>query len=154
MLNLIAWDKVNDTSIIPERLPVDGEWARHPSGVKKQYNVTVAPDPEPILISVDDITGTVFLDETKTKATAYENVNLTITGTLDIEDRDFSLPIRRDDGRLFLFLAQVRSGVFSVTINFPTVGQFTYSDNECNIDLPYKVFTVNTVKFDILRTIT
>lgn len=48
MLELRAWDKETDTIIEPERLPVDLEWARFPSGVKKQYT-------EPVVIVEPDI---------------------------------------------------------------------------------------------------
>jgi len=37
MLNLIAWDKENNIAVEPERLPLDNEWARFPSGVKKTW---------------------------------------------------------------------------------------------------------------------
>lgn len=124
----------------------------------KQTVFTLTPmkkrDKESIPITISSIEGALFVDETNTKATAYELTDLTIKGSIAVEDRYFNLPIRRDDGRLFLFLVQVVNGEFTATVNFPTVGQFTYSNNECNIDLPYEVFTVKTVKFDILRKIT
>lgn len=41
MESLLAWAKANDIAILPERLPVKGEWARHPNGTKKQYNPPV-----------------------------------------------------------------------------------------------------------------
>lgn len=152
-MNLIAWDKEADTAILPERPPVDLEWARFPSGVKKQYNEPVAPNPEPIEIIITSITGALIVNGDNTKVTCNELTNVTISGSLAIPDQLFSLPIRRDDGRVFLFAAQVTNGAFTVVINFPATGQFTYSDNECNIDLPYEAFTVNTIKLDVLRVI-
>jgi len=98
------------------------------------------------------MSGTTKQSTDFTKATCKELTNITVTGTLAISDQTFSLPIRRDDGRLFLFEAAVVSGEFSVVINFPTSGQFTYSDEEANIDLPFKMFTVSTMKFDVLRS--
>jgi len=127
------------------RIPVgDGGW---------QQQTYVTPNPDPIEIVITDITGALIVNDDNTKVTCNELTNVTITGTLAIPDQLFSLPIRRDDGRLFLFAAQVTAGAFSVVINFPTTGQFKYSDNECNVDLPYNVFTVNTVKLDVLRVI-
>ena len=41
MLELIAWNQEEDTAILPERHPLDLEWARFPSGVKKQYSKPV-----------------------------------------------------------------------------------------------------------------
>lgn len=107
--------------------------------------------PTPIEIYIDSIENTILINEDNTKAAAFEQTDLLVKGSVAIEDRYFNLPVRRDDGRLFLFLAQVVNGEFSVIVNFPTVGQFTYSNDECNIDLPYPVFTVKTMKFDILR---
>lgn len=114
---------------------------------RKNYRAKI----DPIQISINSIEGALFVDETNTKATAYELTDLTIKGSIAIEDRYFNLPIRRDDGRLFLFLVQVVNGEFTATINFPTVGIFTYSNNECNLDLPPNTFTVETMKFEILR---
>lgn len=107
----------------------------------------------PIEIIVESIEGALFEDGVGL-TTAYENTNITIKGKLAVEDRQFSVPIRRDDGRLFLFLAEVINGEFTMLVNFPTVGKFTYSNNECNIDLPTNVFRVKTMKFDVLRKIT
>lgn len=108
----------------------------------------------PIPITINSVEGALAVNETNTKATAYELTNLIIKGSAPVPDRYFNLPIRRDDGRLFLFLAEVIDGEFTVPINFPTVGQFTYSNEECNIDLPTNVFRVRTMKFDIVRKIT
>lgn len=40
-MNLIAWDKTTDTAITPERLPINGEWARFKNGTKKTWYETV-----------------------------------------------------------------------------------------------------------------
>jgi hypothetical protein len=126
------------------RISVGGGW---------QQQSYTEPNPDPIEIVITSITGALSVNENKTKVTCNELTNVTITGTLAIPDQLFSLPIRRDDGRLFLFPAQVTAGAFNVVVNFPTTGQFKYSDNECNVDLPYKMFTVNTVNLDVLRVV-
>jgi len=118
-----------------------------------QQQVYVEPNPDPIEIIITSIAGALIVNGENTKVTCNELTNITIAGTLAIPDQLFNLPIRRDDGRLFLFAAQVTAGAFSVVINFPTTGQFKYSDNECNVDLPYNVFTVNTINLDVLRVI-
>lgn len=153
MKNLVAWNKDTDTIILPERLPVALEWALYPSGIKKQYPGEPVAPIAPISILITGITGDVLHSSDFTKSTMYEGTNITITGSLAIPDQNFALPIRRNDGRLFIFLAQVVDGAFSVVLNFPTCGSFVYSDEECNIDLPYAVFTVDTMKFDVLRKI-
>ena len=54
-MNLIAWNEKTDTAITPERLPVDLEWARFPSGVKKQYHEPVEPEQEKPVIEIANI---------------------------------------------------------------------------------------------------
>jgi len=115
-------------------------------------HVVKSSDSNTTKIYITSMSGTTKQSTDFTKATCKELTNITVTGTLAISDQTFSLPIRRDDGRLFLFEAAVVSGEFSVVINFPTSGQFTYSDEEANIDLPFKMFTVSTMKFDVLRS--
>ena len=113
------------------------------------YAATVAPIP----IIVTGMVNYVKHSPDFTKATIFENSTITVNGTLAIPDQAFAVPIRRNDGRLFYFLANVVAGEFSVPINFPTTGSFTYSDDEANIDLPPGTFTVNTMTFDVLRVI-
>ena len=133
----------------------DGDVYREPVGdggwEQKTY---VTPLPDPIQIVITGMTGDVMHSSDFSKATMYEETNVIITGTLAIPDQNFAVPIRRNDGRLFIFLAEVVSGAFSFTLNFPSCGAFIYSDGECNKDLPYAMFTVNTMKFDVLRKIT
>lgn len=118
-----------------------------------QQQTYVEPNPDPIEILVTGMSGDVMHSSDFSKATVYEETNIVVSGTLAIPDQNFALPIRRNDGRLFIFLAEVVGGTFNVTINFPTCGAFVYSDKECNLDLPYKMFTVNPMRFDVLRKI-
>lgn len=117
-----------------------------------EYNVykgNVAPPT--YHIDITSIVGAVQVDSELSQVICYELTDLTISGSLAIPDRMFSLPLRRDDGRVFLFPAQVTDGEFVVNINIPTTGQFVYTEDEANLDLPEKVFTVNTLKIDCLR---
>jgi len=104
-------------------------------------------------IKIMSITNDIKHNGALTRVTCNELTNVIISGTLDYPDTLFAMPIRRDDGRLFLFPAQITNGAFSVVINLPTSGQFVYSDEECNIDLPTPLFTVKTLRIDCLRKI-
>ena len=106
-----------------------------------------------IPIIITSITGAELQNSALTHVTCFELTTITIAGTLTIPDRVFSMPVKREDGRVFLFLAEVISGQFSVKINFPTSGTFHYSDAEANKDMPEPIFTVDTVKFDVLRKV-
>lgn len=128
------------------RISIGGGW-------QQQAYQDPAPANDAIEILINDISGVLKHNAGFTRATVYELVTFNVSGTLEIPDQTFSLPIRRNDGRLFIFLANVISGAFSVDINFPTSGSFVYSVDECNIDLPYKMFNVETMRFDVLRAI-
>ncbi|NQZ78364.1 MAG: hypothetical protein HRT61_19985, partial [Ekhidna sp.] len=104
-------------------------------------------------INVDSVTGAEQVNSTLTWITATENTNLLITGELLVPDRVFSMCLRRDDGRLVLFPASVVGGKFSVIVNFPTSGQYTFDDISANTDLPLGTFFVETIKIDVLRKV-
>ena len=141
---------------------VDGDVYRIPVGGKLVNGVltgngweqkTFITEAAAIPITITGITGALQVDSGFTRATALENTNVTIAGTLAIPDQSFNVPIRRNDGRLFIFGADVVSGAFTIVLNFPTCGAFVYSDSECNKDLPPNTFTIQTINFDIQRKI-
>ncbi len=139
------------------RIPVGGKVINDVligNGWDQKTYQTPSEEVTPIEIIITSITGDLMHNSSFTKATAYENTNLTISGTLAIPNQSFAVPIKRNDGRLFIFPAEVIDGAFNAIVNFPTCGAFTYSDDECNKDLPSNTFTVNTINFDILRQIT
>jgi hypothetical protein len=114
--------------------------------------VTNAPvDSNPIQINVTSVEFATMVNSEFTHITCNELENITVKGTLNIPDRTFSMPIRRDDGRLILFPVNVVNGVFEAVLNFPISGQYFYSDVEANIDLPPNTFTVAKIKLDVLR---
>lgn len=139
---------------------VDGDVYRIPVGGKVVNGVltgngweqkTFTTETPAIPITITGITGALQTGSNFTRATAFENTNITISGTVAIPDQTFNVPIKRNDGRLFIFGASVISGVFTIVLNFPTCGAFVYSDVECNKDLPPNTFTVQSINFDILR---
>ncbi|WP_156144308.1 hypothetical protein [Vibrio jasicida] len=76
-----------------------------------------------------------------------------MNGNVDIPDQTFSMPLMRDDGtkRLVLFPVQVINGQFEAVLNFPTSGQYIYTDEQANHDLPEQIFTIDPIKIDVLR---
>ncbi|MCU7977558.1 hypothetical protein L5M43_20275 [Shewanella sp. SW36] len=117
--------------------------------------VTNGPvDSNPIKIKISSVFGAVMTSSDFTHITCNELTNITITGTVAVPDRTFSMPIRRDDGRLILFPVTVVNGAFEAVLNFPTSGQYSYSDVEANIDLPANTFSVAPIKLDVLRQAT
>jgi hypothetical protein len=109
------------------------------------------PKPEPITIVLTGIAGALMHSSDFNRITCYELSNLTISGTLAIPDRTFAMPIRRDDGRLVLFPVNVVDGKFEAVLNFPTSGQYSYTNAEANIDLTPGTFSVQPIKIDVLR---
>lgn len=110
--------------------------------------------PAPLEITLTSVTGDVQHSSDFTHITCLELTNIVITGTVAVPDRTFSMPIRRDDGRLILFPVNVVNGEFEAVLNFPTSGQYSYSDVEANIDLPANTFSVAPIKLDVLRQAT
>lgn len=122
------------------------------------YSQNSSPDkyvatPELKHIIITDVTDAIKTNSTFTHITCFELTNLTVTGNLDIPDQTFSMPLMRDDGtqRLVLFPVEVINGQFEAVLNFPTSGQYIYTDEQANHDLPEPVFTVAPIKVDVLR---
>jgi len=108
---------------------------------------------EPINIVVSGVSGSLMHASNFSKITCLEMDNLLVSGTLNIPDRTFAMPLRRDDGRLILFPVNVFNGAFEAVLNFPTSGQYRYTDEEANIDLPEGTFTIAPIKIDVLRKV-
>lgn len=106
---------------------------------------------EPVNIIVKSVIGALMHASDFSKITCYELNSLTVSGKVSIPDRTFAMPLRRDDGRLILFPVNVINGAFEAVLNFPTSGQYRYTDEEANIDLPEGTFTVAPIKIDVLR---
>lgn len=106
-----------------------------------------------VSIHLTQIDGALLHSSDHTKITCYELENLTVHGKVDIPDQIFSMPLMRDDGtkRLVLFPVAVKDGQFEAVLNFPTSGQYIYTDEQANHDLPEQIFTVAPIKIDVLR---
>lgn len=104
-----------------------------------------------IEFTITNITGDISHEPDFSKVNALELVDLILTGTVAIPDTTFIFYLTRDDGRLFLFPADIIAGAFNLSINFPSLGKFTLSDHEINMDAENNIFTVNTLTLNILR---
>ena len=91
-----------------------------------------------------------------TKITCYELTNLVVHGTVEIPEImqsrvvdgqiTISMPIRRNDGKITPFGVSVLNGEFEAVLNFPTAGQYSYTDVEANIDLPAELLLLRQLK--------
>jgi hypothetical protein len=112
----------------------------------------VAPhETNPINIEVLSVESALIVNSSMTHITCNELTDIVITGAVDVPDRMFALPVKRSDEKLTLFAVNVIDGKFRAVLNFPTSGQYRYTNEECNIDLPPNTFSVNPIKFDVLR---
>ncbi|CAH1557331.1 hypothetical protein [Vibrio rotiferianus] len=137
-----------------EKAPVNGDWVRKSTSAAHSVEFLWKADDTPLYeIKVHAVDGAHLHSSDFSKITCFENTNLTVSGTLSIPDRRFALPLLRDDGRLTLFEAQVVNGQFDVVLNFPTSGQYMYTDKQANHDLPEPMFTVLPMKIDVLRRV-
>lgn len=146
------------------KILVDGEWIEGTPIAGQEYRKydsgggfiqSFWVDPPPTFdVTVSDMAGLLSHSADFTRATCSELTNIVVTGNAGIPSRSFAMPVRRDDGRLFLFAVTTdENGDFAATLNFPTSGQFTYGPAEANIDLPYPMFNVATYRFDVVRNV-
>ena len=125
-MKLIAWSQETDTAILPERLPVDLEWARFPSGVKKQYSKPVAEE------SIQAIILDVTLD--KYQCLVGDNVNYTIDFSESITVASI-VPISVTDrqGRHITNIGcTITDGKAKGSFSMPVAGDFTVTNESIN----------------------
>jgi len=111
------------------------------------------PKAAAIPITLTGVEGALLNSSDFTHITCYELTDIVISGKLNVPDRLFSMPVQRSDGKLTLFGVNVVNGEFNAVLNFPTSGQYRYTDEEANIDLPEGTFTIAPVKIDVLRKV-
>ena len=105
-------------------------------------------------IAITEITGDLFHSDDFSKATVYTGDVVVITGTLDVPDTMFAMPISKNGDIDEMFPASVVDGIFTVSVVFDFAGQYLYADAEANLDLPDPMFKVNSIKIDVMRKIT
>lgn len=106
-----------------------------------------------INIKVTSVTNALMHKSDFSIITCYESETFEVSGTLDVPDRLFTLPIKRDDGRLILFPVKIINKEFKALLNFPTSGKYDYTEEEANMDFPTKIFTVQPFRIDVLRKV-
>ena len=156
MLDLIAWDLEYDTAILPERLPVNLEWARFPSGVKKQY-VEPVPVVTPDVFTTNNESVTVNGNATVGFQAVYFGSNGdTVNMSFDLVDDQGTLQTQLDsvalsyppvlalhvvkiaDGNVVdevYFATTLIDGVISVTGSFPASGNWQMLTTRINSSL-------------------
>ena len=108
----------------------------------------VQSDLIPIVIST--ITGAIQHTSNYSLITIGVNQRLTVTGTINIPDKAFNVPIKwKGDYRLFR--VNVISGTFTFDIWFDDSGVGLLDDSCVNKDLPIPMFSLpNTIQFDVV----
>ncbi len=71
-MNLIAWVKSTNLPVEPERLPLNGEWARFPNGTRKTWYEPAAPVTPKKIVGMGDL-GELLPDEVLVELTDYQN---------------------------------------------------------------------------------
>ncbi|MEW4342864.1 hypothetical protein AB1J03_16060 [Vibrio diabolicus] len=137
--------------VVAEPLPGDKVRQTYSSGHVAEYLYREPVEPVLMEISITKVTGAVKTSSDYTRITCLELTDIVVTGTVAVPDQTFSMPLKRDDGRLTLFPAQVVNGQFEVVLNFPTSGQFVYTNEQANHDLPELMFKVAPIRVDVLR---
>lgn len=104
-----------------------------------------------IPVIITDITGTAATNEDLSKVAVYEDVDITLTGSMDIEDQSFPFPLTRNDGRVCLFYAEVVSKVLTVVVNVEETGVYRVTTDTINSDPDYPDYKIDTISFEVLR---
>ncbi len=161
MKNIIILNQKTGLPLVTQRDPIQGDWVRETrvgkgTGGKDaileyMYHDPIISTPE-LPITITSIVGSTQHRSDFSLTTCLENTNVTISGTLDIPDNIFTLPVRRNDGRLFLFAVKIVNGKFDAIINFPTSGEFTCTSEEIN-EYSQGLYSINNMKFYVIRNI-
>ena len=103
-------------------------------------------------IVITGITGALQHSQDFSKVACYQNTDIVISGTSNVEDRFFVIPIQMiSTGELVFFGAEVVNKSFNIVINFERSGQYQYTNIQANLDLPEDLYNVLPMKFDVLR---
>lgn len=107
-MNIIAWDKVTDTAIVPERFPNDKEWACFDDYdgrvTKKQYNTPIKDVVISIVASVSKIEASI--GDTITVTASFSDKTLNFIGV----DELFVSIVNRDGLHLLNISMSVVNG--------------------------------------------
>lgn len=105
-----------------------------------------------IAITINNITNTSpDFDDSDTQFTVHENEISIATGELLIPDQNFRVPfLRTDTGRKVYMLASVTDGVFTLTLNFKTSGEWIVNTELINSELLEPVFSILEHKFKVI----
>ncbi|MFW1722284.1 hypothetical protein ACEV7X_03670 [Vibrio parahaemolyticus] len=138
----------------PTTIGSEYDEVRTVEGVEVFRMSTILAEPTSLKkIEITSVANALKTNADFTRITCHELSNLVVKGKVSVPNQSFSMPLLRDDGRLILFLAEVVNGEFTVQLNFPTSGQYIYTDDQANHDLPDPVFKVEPIKIDVLRAI-
>ena len=134
--------------------PENGEWYQLEvaSGVWQESRY-FEPEPEALLIDivVTSIDGVIQTTGDFATTIVTQGSPFTVTGTLPIPDRIFTLPIKNTStGELLFFTASVVNGQFSVNITLNKNSQYQYTNTECNLDLEPAMFNIAPMKFNVV----
>ena len=139
MTGILAWDYPSNTAIQPEREPVDGEWAKYPNGIQKQYNEPttstetvkpIVPLSNLVLALPAQLVGNIYWLE--------QGVSANVTADLALPDGQYmimaeqivytktSVEVQGD----VRFIATILNGIFTMTVKFPETGNYLLTAKE------------------------
>ncbi|CAM3692009.1 hypothetical protein VA7868_03744 [Vibrio aerogenes CECT 7868] len=130
--------------------------ANQPEPVADTTEETAEAEDTRKAITVTEINGTVRKPEDiavqdVVRITAVEDTDITLKGTLDIDDEAFIVPFRQDGGPLVYFNAQVKDGEFSATLNFRDSGRYEVNTDLLNAELATPRFTSKPLVVYVMR---
>ena len=112
-----------------------------------------------IELNVTSIDGALNAPEEMTKMedikiTVNENTNVTVSGTLDIDDDTLYIPFRRDDGRTLDFALTVKNKQYNMVLNFPSMGRYLLDDQLLGQEYTDPMYHVKPMLVRVMRDTT
>lgn len=118
-----------------------------------EWQLINKPETETLIaIVIDNVTNSLpDFDDSDNQYTLRENTDCLATGSLDIPDQNFRVPVvRTDTNRKVYMLASVKDGAFTLTLNFKTGGEWLVNSDLINSELATPLFSIAEYKFKVV----
>lgn len=102
-------------------------------------------------IKITGVSGSIVHNSDFTDITCYELENLIVIGELEEPDQMFRMPVMRSDGKETIFIVNLVDGKFEAILNFPTSGEYSYTNEQANAKFSTPIFNVKPVSITVAR---
>lgn len=103
-------------------------------------------------VVINDVIGALpDFDDDENEYTVQQGSPLTATANLAAADEKFVVPfMRTDNGRKHNAVAELVNGVVSISVTFPTTGEYVLNSDLLNSKRKHKIFSIRTQIFNVV----